>query len=582
MRPQWQVLLDSGRSLGCLGRGTSIWYVGFTLGVIICAAFSRALAPWIVRVFIDSSASAKNTSFPQILALSFLGVSLFQHATWLCATYAWTASSWRVANRLRKVLIEHCLGKDAGFHRVHPAGELVHRIDSDVGELFQVITRCAFPVLANLITIGAILSLSAIQNWRIALGFSAYLVLLTTFLYRARSGGLKFERKRQQTSAKLSGFMEEHIRAADDIRSLGATERTVARLACFHRELLRFARSLRVWSWTVGLVSQLSMIIGYVSLLILINHLHDQASITLGESHQFIQYFIMINGPMSSMASQLNQLQTAFSSFSRIGELLADERDLHRAVLSFPPPRALPSIEFDHVCFSYERGNPLLKNVSLFIEPGSRVAITGRTGSGKTTIARLIARLHEPSSGTIRIGGEDLRKLDLVSLRRSIGFLPQDPVILRSSVRDNLTLFDDGISDARVIETLRKLGLDEWLESLPFDLDTPLEGGLESLSAGRSQLLALSRLFLREPKLLILDESFARLDSATMAKLSTVLQELFCNRTILIIAHHCDGLTLDRILELRDGEIADITSARSHAEQNSLAPPSSGLWPGSS
>jgi ATP-binding cassette, subfamily B, bacterial len=175
--------------------------------------------------------------------------------------------------------------------------------------------------------------------------------------------------------------------------------------------------------------------------------------------------------------------------------------------------------------------------VSFQIAPGAALGVVGRTGSGKTTLSRLLLRLYEPQAGVIRLGGVDLRALALPDLRGHIGVVTQDVQLFRASVRDNLTLFDPAISDDRILETLRDLGLDGWYRLLPEGLDSELEAGGGGLSAGQAQLLAFARVFLRDPGLVILDEASSRLDPATERLIERAVDRLLRDRTAIIIAH---------------------------------------------
>jgi len=199
-----------------------------------------------------------------------------------------------------------------------------------------------------------------------------------------------------------------------------------------------------------------------------------------------------------------------------------------------------------------------LAGLSFRLEPGSVLGLLGRTGSGKTTLARLIFRLYDPQSGWIEINGMDVRQTQLETLRRNIAIVTQDVQLFRASVRDNLTFFDRSISDEQILVTLDELELGEWLRSLPQGLDTELDTGNRSLSAGEAQLLAFARVFLRNPGLVILDEASSRLDPATEQRLERAIDKLLQNRTAIIIAHRLGTLhRADEIMILESGEVSE-------------------------
>jgi ATP-binding cassette subfamily B protein len=216
------------------------------------------------------------------------------------------------------------------------------------------------------------------------------------------------------------------------------------------------------------------------------------------------------------------------------------------------------SLAFTDVTFSYNGSDSVLSGLSFELKPGSVLGLLGRTGSGKTTLARLIFRLYDPKAGCIHINGEDVRNAQLETLRRNIAIVTQDVQLFRASVRDNLTFFDRSIPDEHILATLEQLELGEWYRSLPKGLDTELDTGSRSLSAGEAQLLAFTRVFLRNPGLVILDEASSRLDPATEQRLERAIDKLLQNRTAIIIAHRLGTVhRADEIMILDGGRVSE-------------------------
>ena len=225
-------------------------------------------------------------------------------------------------------------------------------------------------------------------------------------------------------------------------------------------------------------------------------------------------------------------------------------------------PEGPLSIEFRDVSFAYEERG-VLDRVSFRLEAGRSLGLLGRTGGGKTTITRLIARLYDPSSGSVLLGGVDLRELRSDSLRRAIGVVTQDVQLFRASVRDNLTFFEDK-GDDEILEVLDQVGLGEWIRSIGLDTMLGHQGG--GLSAGEQQLLAFARVFLQDPGVVILDEPSSRLDPATESLLATATERLFSGRTVVVIAHRLETVrTADEILVVDSGRVAE------HGEREALA-----------
>ena len=217
------------------------------------------------------------------------------------------------------------------------------------------------------------------------------------------------------------------------------------------------------------------------------------------------------------------------------------------------------AVRFEGVTFSYEAGESVLRGLSFSLKPGETLGLLGRTGSGKTTLTRLLARLYDPDRGSIRLDGVDLHELSMDTLRHHVGVVTQDVQFFRATVRDNLTFFRAGIADADILEVFRQLDLWAWYRTLPNGLDTLLGPGGAGLSAGQSQLLAFARVFLRDPGLVILDEATSRLDPATERYVEHAIERLLAGRTGIIVAHRLRTVgRVDRIMILQDGRIAEL------------------------
>ncbi len=249
--------------------------------------------------------------------------------------------------------------------------------------------------------------------------------------------------------------------------------------------------------------------------------------------------------------------QQADASITRIQELLSTApRVVDGPGVALPPgPLA---VELDGVSFGYGENAPVLCNVSVSLAPGRVLGVVGRTGSGKTTLTRLLLRFYDPLAGVVRLGGVDVRTVGLAALRSRIGLVTQEVQLFQACVRDNLTLFDDGVPDERIRVALDSLGMADCLRELPRGLDTLLRPGGAGLSAGQAQVLACARVLLRDPDLVILDEPSSRLDPATDRLVQTALGRLLEGRTGIIVAHRLATLAYaDDILVLENGQVRE-------------------------
>jgi ATP-binding cassette subfamily B protein len=258
-------------------------------------------------------------------------------------------------------------------------------------------------------------------------------------------------------------------------------------------------------------------------------------ALSLGAVYAVFRYTSMLRQPLDRLTRQLNSFQTATAGIARARELLATRRHMTDGP-GMELPKGPLSVELFHVSFAYD-GNPVLSDISFRLEPGRVLGLVGRTGSGKTTISRLLFRLHDPVEGSVRLGEVDLRDVRLEAVRSRVALVTQDVQLFQGSLRENVTLFDDSIRDERVCEILSELGLDAWVNELPDGLDTLLGAGGRGLSAGEAQLVALARVFLKDPGVVILDEASSRLDPHTEWLLERAISRLLDGRTGVVIAH---------------------------------------------
>ena len=279
---------------------------------------------------------------------------------------------------------------------------------------------------------------------------------------------------------------------------------------------------------------------------------------TMGTVFLLVNYANLLARPMRDLTRQIEDLQTIGASTQRLADLRAIKPKMADGpgVDSGSGPAG---IEFSSVSFSYVEEEPVLQDVSFQLRPGQVLGLLGRTGSGKTTLARLVFRLFDPTSGRILLQGHDIRQAKLKALRQQVAMVTQDVQLFQATVRDNLTFFDRSIPDERIRHVIDELELSDWYAALPDGLDTKLETGGRGLSAGEGQLLAFTRIFLRDPGLVILDEASSRLDPATEQRIERAVDRLLQNRTAIIIAHRLGTVErADEIMILDRGAIGEM------------------------
>jgi ATP-binding cassette subfamily B protein len=308
---------------------------------------------------------------------------------------------------------------------------------------------------------------------------------------------------------------------------------------------------------SIGALTSALFTIGTAAALALAVWLFRRGEITIGTVFLIFMYTQMLAQPIQTIQRQIADLQAASAAIHRVYELLDATPNVVDGPGAALPAGAL-SVRFERVDFRYIEHEPLLRDVSLELEAGRVLGVLGRTGSGKTTISRLLLRFYDPDAGTVRVGEIDVRQPTLAQLRGRIGLVTQDVQLFHASVRDNLTFFESTITDTAVESAVREVGLGDWYDNLPDGLNTTITSRGTGLSAGEAQLLAFARVFLRNPGLVILDEATSRLDPVTEGRVEHAVNRLFEGRTAVVIAHRLRTvLRADQIAVIDDGAIVE-------------------------
>jgi ATP-binding cassette subfamily B protein len=584
-------------------RGRS--YLLVILGIVLFTNIAlQIINPQIMRTFLDTAMAGGNLNRLQRLASVFIAIAIGQQVINVLAVYITENLGWAATNDVRLDLARYTLGLDMSFHTAHTPGEMIERIDGDVMSLSNFFSQFILQVFGNALLIAGVLVVLIRENWLVSLSLGLFVAITVVILFRMVNYAVPSWEKERQASASLYGFLEERLSGTEDIRSNNAAPYVLDRFYRLTRDLMQ--KTLRAglrWAvlanttWTLFAVGNaIALIVGA--------YLYRNQVISLGSVFMIVYYSNMINWPLERITQQFQDLQKAGASLVRIMGIQQIQGKISgEGDYSLPEKRHFTSgplgVAFEEVTFGYGdsaassvlnqspqdpaqtqvpvlkselKGSPeeedlidldaikemVLCNIEFNLKPGRILGLLGRTGSGKTTITRLLFRLYDPDEGCIRLGGVDLRDLHIRELRRSVGMVTQNIQLFHATVRENLTFFDESIPDERVIQAIRDLGLWDWFSSLPKGLDTELESGGGGLSAGEAQLLAFTRIFLRDPGLVILDEATSRLDPATEHLIELAVDKLIENRTAIIVAHRLGTVErADDILIIEDGEICE-------------------------
>jgi ABC-type multidrug transport system fused ATPase/permease subunit len=550
------------------------WRRSLVLAVLLFSNIGLALAnPQILRAFIDSATSGAGLDTLGRLGLLFLAVALATQAVSVAETYVAENVGLSATNALRADLTLHCLQLDRDFHASHTPGELIERVDGDVSMLAKFFARFVIYVVGNGLLMLGLMILLVQVDWRVGAAMGGSVVLALIAMESVRRLAVPRWIATRQASAELFGFLEERLQGTEDIRASGATAYVMRRFFERSRQLFRrtfVAMAVSTLSLQLGLALVTA---GSALALGLGGWLFLGGELTLGGVYVIFAYTQLVYRPLQEITRQIQELQQASAGLTRIGQLFAQRSAITDGVADLPEGALELSVE--HVSFGYTPEEPILRDLCLHLSAGQVLGVLGRTGIGKTTLARLLLRLYDPDAGQLRLGDTDIRQVRLEELRRRVGLVTQEIQLFHASVRDNLALFDPAIRDERMLEVLDELGLSPWLARLPDGLDTRLAPGGSGLSGGEAQLLAFARVFLRQPGLVILDEASSRLDPATERLMERAVDRLLDGRTGIVIAHRMS--TVQRADMIR---VLDQDEVREYGPRAALAADSASAFAG--
>jgi ATP-binding cassette, subfamily B, bacterial len=524
--------------------------------------------PQLMRSFLDGALGGAAMHTLTTLALLFIVIALVQQVAAVGATYLGESVAWTATNLLRYDLARHCLRLDMAFHTEHTPGEMIERIDGDINALSQFFSQFVLQMLTNGLLLIGVLVLLFREAVSVGLALGLFVVITLLILSRLRNVAVPYWKQARAASADYFGFVEERLAGMEDIRALALQAYVLRRFFELLRAFWQTTVKARLYGFALINTAWVLFAVGTAVAFIAGARLYARDELTIGSVYLIVYYTGMLSMPMQRILQEMEKLQQAGAGVVRIDELLGEQstvEPLEPAPVAPQLPAGPLSVTFDQVSFAYapteENGTPpdyVLRDLSFTLAPGRILGLLGRTGSGKTTIARLLARLYDPLAGSVALGGVDLRQTHPAEVRRCVGVVTQHVQLFHATVRDNLTFFDRTAADAEIIDLLAELGLMRWYTSLEHGLDTLLDADGGSLSAGEAQLLAFTRVFLKDPGLVILDEASSRLDPATELLIERAIDRLLHNRTAIIIAHRLATVhRADEILILDEGQILE-------------------------
>ncbi|QSO46429.1 ABC transporter ATP-binding protein [Alicyclobacillus mengziensis] len=536
-------------------------FIGVMVLVIIFNA-TNVLQPWLVKVAIDRDLSTVNPNVRGLVFISLLYVGSV--VVGVVANYFQIIilqfSGQSIIRTIRLELFRHIERQSMSFFDTNAIGRLVTNVSSDTETVSQFFTNFFLSMIRDGLSLVMIIVAMFELNGRIA-GDAMILIPLLfviSLLFRKQ-----LRRRYQTTRTRLSNivaFLAENLAGVRIIQIFHQERRQARhfdRLNNAHREANVAEYQLSViFNRTFELLGNAAVAaVVWIGGTAVLHH-----AILFGTLYAFISYIRQFFQPINSITQQWNTLQSSMVAADRIGQVLMVEP----AVEDDPKPvpvhdeRIEGRIEFRDVSFGYKPDRPVLRHIDFTVEPGQMIGVVGATGAGKSSIMSLLTRFYDPLEGDIRIDGIDIRKMTQVDLHRIVGLIQQDVYLFTGTIADNIRIFRKEISDEAVIEAAHMVGAHEMISRLPKGYQTPLYGKGANLSMGERQLIAFARIVALGPRILILDEATASLDSQTEELVSTGLQAVSHNRTTLVIAHRLATIRdADLILVLDKGRIVE-------------------------
>lgn len=534
------------------------------LSLIITA--SELTLPYLVKMAIDRYI-IKTTAAPLFRIHGLMNLAIFFFAIIAVAFVANFLQVWileyagqNIMHDMRQRLFEHLLHLDVPFFDRNPVGKLVTRLTNDVQNMHEMFTSVIITVFNDLVILAGIVSILFYMNTKLAfiLALNLPLILLLTRFFSSYARDAF--RQIRTSLARINSFVQEALSGIVIIQGFLRENDTLKRFADLnYKNYLKNMYQIKIFAVFVPLIE----VLGSVSIAIIIWYGGREvlgSRVTIGVLAAFISYMRLFFRPIRELSQKYSIIQSALASAERIFELLDTKPRTEILSGTRKLERVEGKVEFKNVSFSYEPGKSVIENLSFKVNPGKSVAIVGATGAGKTTIVNLLERFYEPDEGQILLDNVNIKEFELRWLREQIGLVMQDVFIIPGSVRENI-LLDRKISEEKLREILEISRLDAVLKKQSMGIETVIgEGGIE-LSAGEKQLLALARVLVKDPGVLILDEATASVDTETELLITRAMEATLANRTSIIIAHRLATIRrADSIIVMERGKIAEVGS----------------------
>ncbi|MGN1002703.1 MAG: ABC transporter ATP-binding protein [Oscillospiraceae bacterium] len=524
------------------------------LAVVVFGTLCGILAPSLQSRAIDIIAGARTGRLGGTLLL-MLAVYLLYSGSQLLQGLFSARLSQRIVKRLREELFGKLMSLPVRYMDTHSHGDVMSRMTNDVENISTTVSQSLPSLFSGVLTILGTAAVMLWYCWQLAL-LSCATVILTLVVTKIFSGKVRrYSRRRQALLGRLNGTVEEMVSGYRTVVAYNHQDSSIRDFCRTSDDLTRAGIRTDVFSGAMGPIMNCVGNLGFVIIAACGGYFSIRGLISVGVISAFIVYAKQFSRPINEIAQVYGQLQTAVAGAERVFAVL-DEADEDPSGETLSGGEA--AVRFRNVQFSYVPGTPVLRDFTLTVPAGKKVALVGATGSGKTTVVNLLMRFYDPDSGEIRIGGQDIRAVSRESLRQNVAIVLQDTVLFSATVGDNLKYGCPEATEERLMAAAEASRCRELIAMLPQGLDTLLSGSGEGLSQGQRQLLAIARAFVADPKILILDEATSNVDTRTEKAIQDAMHRIMQDRTSIIIAHRLSTIRdADLIVVMDHGQIVE-------------------------
>jgi ATP-binding cassette subfamily B protein len=543
--------------------------------VLALSMLSTALSlylPLLSRDFVDGALIGRNLATLVRVVLVFTLVTLGSFAVNVASGLRYTRVSADILFDMRLEMYRHLQRLSPRFYARTRLGDIMSRINNDIGEIQRIAAETVLAWVGNVLFLAGTVGMLAWLDVRLFLIASASVPFGLWALVRYRTRLEAEVGTLRRRSADIGSFLIETIQAARLVVTSNAESREVARFRARNEAFVRALMSMQMLTYLSGGLPGLIFSGGTGAVFVYGGWRVIHGGITIGTFVAFMAYQMRFLPPLQALMTMYANLATVRVSLGRVSQILDEPIEVTERADAVPLPEVRGEIVFKDVTMSFDRGAPVLAEVSFSVAAGEVVAIVGASGSGKSTIADLLLRLLDPDAGVIRIDGHDLRACRLADLRRHVALVDQEPVVLHTTIAENIRYARPDASDAEVAEAARLAALDRFVDALPEKYDTIVGERGMALSAGERQRIATARAFLVNPAVLILDEPSSALDPITERRLVDGYEHAMRGRTIIVITHRADvARRADRVLTVECGRVRETPElARQKREPQSV------------